>query len=106
MSDILARIQALVGLGAISASVHGFRELAADDILLDEITAGVRAAIVVEEYPEAFKGPSVLVLQRDKDGGPLHVLWGIPKGEDGPATIITAYRPNPDRWSTDLMRRR
>jgi hypothetical protein len=106
MSEILTRIQILVAQRDISASVHGFRELAADDILLDEVTDGVNAAIVVEEYRDAHKGPSVLVLQRDKNGRPLHILWGIPKGKNGPATIITAYRPRLDRWSNDFMRRR
>ena len=59
MSDTLTRVQRLVEGGDVSVSVHGFRELAADDILLDEVTAGVRSAIIIEEYPEAFKGPSV-----------------------------------------------
>ncbi|MEA2876913.1 MAG: hypothetical protein QOF14_2109 [Hyphomicrobiales bacterium] len=106
MSETLTRIKSLVQRGDVSTSVHGFRELAADGILLDEVTGGVAAAIVVEEYAEAVKGPSVLVLQRDRDGKPLHVLWGIPKGANGPATIITAYRPKPDRWSGDFMRRK
>jgi hypothetical protein len=107
MSEVLDRIRTLVARGQIATSVHGFRELAADGILLDDVTGGVGASmVVVEEYPDAFKGPSVLVLQRDRDGKPLHVLWGIPKGADGPATIITAYRPKASRWSNDFMRRR
>jgi hypothetical protein len=74
MSDILTRIQGLVDQGAVSVSVHGFRELAADGTLLDEVTGGVKAAIVVEEYPEALKGPSVLVLQRKRRSTPTHPL--------------------------------
>ena len=105
MSALLIRLQALVASGEVVSSVHGFRELAADGILLDEVTGGLDAAIVIEEYPDAFKGPSVLVLQHDRHGKPLHVLWGIPKNAAGPATIITAYRPNPARWSNDFMRR-
>jgi hypothetical protein len=54
--------------------VHGFWELAADGILLDEVTGAVKAAIVVEEYPEAFKGPSVLVLQHGKGSTSTHPL--------------------------------
>ena len=106
MGETLARIRSLVERGSVSTSVHGFRELAADGILLDDVTGGVVAAIVVEEYAEAFKGPSVLVLQHDRDGKRLHVLWGIPKGANGPATIITAYRPKLDRWTGDFMRRK
>jgi len=106
VSETLERVRNLVARGEVISSVHGFRELAADDILLDEIIAGVTAPIAIEEYPEAFKGPSVLVLQQDRSGRPLHIVWGIPKGQDGPATIVTAYQPSPTRWSTDFMRRR
>jgi hypothetical protein len=79
VSETLDRIRNLVARGEVISSVHGFRELAADGILLDDVTDGVKTAIVVEEYPEAFKGPSVLVLQQDRTGKPLHVLWGHPE---------------------------
>ena len=45
------------------------------------------------------------MLQRDRDGRPVHVLWGIPGGETGPAVLVTAYRPDPDKWSSDYLRR-
>jgi hypothetical protein len=75
MSETLARIRPLVSCRDIRVSAHGARELAADGILLDEVAEGIEHAILVEEYPDAFKGPSVLVLQRDRSGGPIHVLW-------------------------------
>src|SRR5437764_13972015 len=106
MSDILARMQALVRQGQVSVSRHGFRELAADDILLDDVTGGVAAAMVIEEYPEYFKGPSVLVLQRDAQMHPIHVLWGLHRGTVSPTVIVTAYRPDAARWSPDFLRRK
>jgi hypothetical protein len=106
VTNLLTRMQALVDGGEVHLSAHGFRELAADGILLDEVTGGIRAATVVEEYSEFAKGPSILVLQWDRMGRPLHVLWGIPKGHESPAVIVTAYRPDPGRWSEDFMRRR
>ena len=84
----------------------GFLELAADDILLDDVVGGINDAIPIEEYPAYVKGPSILVLQRDGQNRPVHVLWGIPKGSTTPATIVTAYRPDPARWSTNFKRRR
>ena len=105
-SEILLRIQALVARGEYVVSNHGYDELAADGIFASEIIDGVMAASVVEEYRQASKGPSALVLQKDDAGVPVHVVWGIPKGFDAPAVLVTAYRPDPDRWSADFTKRR
>jgi len=59
--------------------------------------------IQLSEYP---KGPSALVLQSDRGGRPIHVVWGIPRGESSPAVLVTAYRPDPDRWTDDFQRRK
>jgi hypothetical protein len=106
MSDILARVQVLAQRGEVRLSLHRFRELAADDILLDELVTGLGHAVVVEEYPAASKGASILVLQHDTEGRPVHVVWGIPKDQATPAVLVTAYRPDPERWSADFSRRR
>ena len=42
----------------------------------------------------------------DKDSRPIHVVWGIPKGFTYPVVIVTAYRPDPDRWNETFTQRR
>jgi hypothetical protein len=106
MSETLTRVQSLVAQEAARVSDHAYEELAKDGIFADELFINVAAAIVVEDYPTAAKGPSVLVLQHDAEGRPVHVLWGIPKGQEAPAVIVTAYRPDPARWSNDFLRRK
>jgi hypothetical protein len=106
LSDTFARIQALVARGAIRISDHGFDELAEDDISASEVVTGIHGAIVVEDYPAAIKGPSVLVLQKDTFGRNVHAVWAIPKDRSEPAVLVTAYRPDPERWSSDFMKRK
>jgi hypothetical protein len=105
MSEILRQVQALVSSRAIRVSQHGLRELAADNIDLEDVLAGIAAAVVVEEYPTGRKEPSVLILQRDRIG-PIHVMWGVPEATGTPAVLVTAYRPDPLRWSLDFTRRK
>ena len=104
MSETLRRVQTLVMAGDYRISRHGLRELAVDGIVAEDILAGVSSAILVEDYPDSRKEPSVLVLQYDGDGEPVHVMWGAPK-DGSPAVLVTAYRPAPERWSGDFKRR-
>jgi predicted RNase H-like HicB family nuclease len=46
------------------------------------------------------------VRQRDEKGEPIHVLWGLAANTPDVATLITAYRPDPERWMEDWMTRR
>ena len=83
-----------------------FFEIAADGIYVRDILTGVDKATVVEDYPAFPKGRAVLVLQSDRGARPIHVVWGIPKGFTAPAVVVTAYRPNPDRWDSTFTKRR
>jgi hypothetical protein len=106
MSETLKRAQQLVAQGEVRISDHGYEEFAADDIVARDVVAGISTALVVEDYPDAARGPSVLVLQRDATGLPVHILWGIPAGKTGPAVVITGYRPTTERWSDDFLKRK
>ncbi len=104
-SKTFERIRRSIGQGQILISAHGYDELASDDLTVREIVAGVTDAVVIEEYPDHHKGPCALVLQKDKRGEPVHVVWGLPKNEEVPAVLVTAYRPDPKRWMNGFTRR-
>lgn len=105
MSTTFEIIKRLVTRREVRISEHGYDELAEDNILVTELVSGVAGGQVVEDYPDYPKGPCVLVLQRDRAGEPIHVVWGIPKNHDLPAVVVTAYRPDPKKWTSDFLHR-
>jgi len=106
MSTTFDRIRDLVRSGEVRISEHGYEEMSDENIPIRDILTGVFAGVVVEDYPTYAKGPCTLVLQKEFEQQPIHVVWGIPKGFASPAVVVTAYRPNPDLWSEDFMRRK
>lgn len=105
MSETLARVKALVARGDYLVSQHAAREMVARSIELDGLVSSLDEAVIVEDYPDDWKGPSVLVLQREKKGETVHALWGLEKGTNSPAVLVTAYWPDARRWSADFLRR-
>lgn len=105
MPTLLEQIQALVAAGQWTPSGHGgFRwdQRGLDDA---DLIHDIAEAITVELYDEHGQRPAVLLLQRDRSGTQIHVLWGFHSGT-GDALVITAYYPGLDRWEPDLMTRR
>jgi hypothetical protein len=106
VSETFALVRGLVVSGAVRVSEHGYDELAEDGISVAEILSAVSTGTVVEDYPDYPKGRSVLVRQVDGLGRAIHAVWGIPKGFESPAVLVTAYRPDPTRWDERFMERR
>ncbi|MEJ2096839.1 MAG: DUF4258 domain-containing protein [Deltaproteobacteria bacterium] len=92
--------------GEILISGHGYDELAADNLFVRKLVSGLNDAELLEDYPDFPKGPCVLVLQKDDNDQPIHVVWGIPKGTTSPAVLITAYRADSELWTDDFRRRK
>jgi hypothetical protein len=106
VSDFLERIRSLVVAGQYKITDHAYRELNNDRLIAGDVVSGLQDAVVVETYPDYHKGPSILVLQYDRDGEPVHALWGLAKDTDAPVYLVTAYQPDPTRWSADFLERR
>ena len=105
MEGFLEQINKLIVSGQVRISDHGYEELADDGLYAREVIEGISSAEVIEEYPEYPKGSCILVKQLDSLGNIIHVVWGIPKGQPSPVVLVTAYRPDPKRWSVDFTRR-
>lgn len=106
MSETLAQVLRLITSGEVRVSERGYDELAEDGLGVSEILDGANTGVVVEDYPDFPKGRAVLVRQLDGAGRAIHVVWGIPRGHESPAVLVTAYRPDPNRWDARFLERR
>ncbi|MBU2505979.1 MAG: DUF4258 domain-containing protein [bacterium] len=106
MSKLLNSIAKLINNGEILISAHGYDELRNDNIFVKDIIGTIDKAVVIKEYLDYAKGPCILVLQNDKNGEPIHVVWGISKNFNSPAVLVTAYRPVTEHWTEDFTRRK
>lgn len=106
MSKTFEIIKELVSRHDVKISAHGYDEMAEDDIFVKDIIADINNGIIIENYDKYLKGRCVLVLEKDRDARPIHVVWGIPRGASSPAVVITAYRPDKNIWTNNFTRRR
>ncbi len=106
MIKLLPEILSLIERGQLKISEHGYDELADDNISFRELLNSISDADIVEEYPDYPKGKCILLLTRDREELPIHSVWGIPKGFESPAVLITAYRPDSTRWDRFYKKRR
>jgi len=95
----------LIQSKSVRISEHGYDELSDDGLTVKELLNSIEQAQIVEECPDYPKGRCILLLQKDKRGNPVHVVLGIPKGFNKPAVLVTAYRPDPNRWDSTFLRR-
>jgi hypothetical protein len=105
METLLTTIQRLVMESKVRVSVHGFEQLAEDDISFATLLDSLATVTIVEEYQDYHKGPCILVLHELSDGLRVHALWGVAKAAPDMATLITAYRPDPAKWSSNFTKR-
>lgn len=105
-SETFDKIVELVGEGNYKISTHALGELIEDELTADDVVNNIGDAELLEDYPDFPKGRSILLMHAREGDVPVHTVWGIPKGHDSPAVLITAYVPDPARWSEDFRERR
>ncbi len=71
MSITFELVRVLVAQGDVQVSIHGYEELAADDVHVRDVIDGLATAVLVEEYPDYAKGPCVLLLEQDRMNQPI-----------------------------------
>lgn len=83
--------------------VHALQRMVQHGIDLEEVREVVTAGELVEDYPDDHPYPSALWLGWPGDR-PVHVVVAYLPGSV--LRIVTAYRPDPDRWDAATFRHR
>lgn len=99
--DALVFIQRCVRERKIYWTYHVNMRLAGRYLTRDEILDAVDSYEIIESYPEDKYLPSYLVLA----AGGFHVQFATDVEGDN-VRIVTAYRPDPNEWESDMKTRR
>lgn len=84
--------------------IHATKRMFSRNINESEVVEILRNGAIIEEYPDDYLFPSVLMNGKTRNGKPLHVVAGIDVA-DKKLFIITVYEPNDSLWGDDFCRR-
>ncbi len=89
--------------GAYELSLHADDERLDDALTVGDLEEVLRAAELLEDYPDDPRGHSCLVLGH-ASGQPVHVVCGMTRQHK--LFIITVYRPKMPKWRDERNRNR
>lgn len=101
MTD-LSWIQRCVREGLFRFTLHAQSELANDGFTVDDVVLAVASATVLEDYPDAQRGPCCLLSGLASAERFMHLV--ITTAGEVPV-VITVYEPLPPKWITPSQRR-
>ena len=106
MSDSDAPIEEfrrLFRAGRVRWRMHALERLLERGISRTDVTSVIESGEIIESYSGDRPFPSVLVVATDPT--PLHVVVALDRANQF-AYVITAYKPDPDRFEHDTKTRR
>ena len=83
--------------------LHAIERMFQRDIDERHVEEVIENGEIIETYVDDKPYPSFLILGYS-DNLPLHVVYA--KDEEGNVIVITAYRPNTNKWENDLKTRK
>lgn len=98
--DLVALIRSAVSEERWWATPHAEFEMADDNVSGDMLAFALKSTKLelIEDYPEDKRGHSHLLLGWLPDESPCHICCAI---HDARVIIITVYRPDASRWTSD-----
>lgn len=84
---------------------HADEEMVADALSLDDVLESTTGGEIIEDYPTDHPLPSCLVYGQSVKGQHIHSVWAY-NAKSGRAVLVTAYCPDPNRWTNWRVRKR
>ena len=98
----LAVLRGQVAAGEWEISFHADAAMEDEGISPDELREAIATGQILENYPDARRGPCCLLSGRTAAGRPLHLVCTTART---PVVIMTVYVPQPPKWVTPTERR-
>ena len=99
----IENIRKYVSKGKVDWTNHCLNRLNKRNISISNVKTGIKNGKIIEYYYDDYPYQSCLILGNDINGDALHIVCGI---SENFVHIITAYRPNSDKWEDDMKTRR
>ena len=90
--------------GRVHLTDHADRAINAHLLELDDVLDSVFQGTIIEDYPDDRPFPSCLVYGDNLRHEPVHSVWAY-NASRGLAILVTAYRPDAERWDGWRIRR-
>ena len=76
---------------------HADEEIYNDNLSFEEVFISIVNGEIIENYPDDKPYPSCLIFGENFKNEPIHSVWAYNK-ETKASVLITAYRPDSDKW--------
>jgi hypothetical protein len=83
---------------------HADEEANNDGVSLLETLETISTGEIIEQYADDKPYPSCLIYSKLGSGDPIHTVWAFNRATNS-SVLITAYRPDPERWIDGKIRR-
>jgi len=72
-------------------------------ISLSHVKSAIYSSEIIEQYPNDYPYPSVLILGYTNDNKPIHIAISV---KEGLACLFAIYYPSLDVWESDFKTRK
>jgi hypothetical protein len=83
---------------------HADEEAGNDQVSLKKARESISTGEIIEQYPDDKPYPSCLIFSKLANGDPIHTVWAF-NNETNSSVLITIYRPDPQKWIDNKIRR-